>query len=182
LVLILWSFISYILISNTGFVTYLWCVYLCVFLCQCWNNIIIVHCYSAIAFAGVYLLHSFSLVFVGEGVVWGFELRALCLLGRCSTTWLFLRWMSLYAQAGLDCDPPVCVSSYSSGDGDEPPCSAYWLRWSLMNFFPELASKRNPPNLYLLSRSDYRLEPSYLPSHSYSFSTHFSINFLWLRL
>jgi hypothetical protein len=56
----------------------------------------------------------------GAGVVLGFELRALNLLGRYSTTWtipqpfllqVFLEIGSqMYAQAGLDSSPPIYAS------------------------------------------------------------------------
>jgi hypothetical protein len=34
----------------------------------------------------------------------------------------------------------------------------YWLRWGLVNFFLELASNHDPPDLNHSRRQDYRLE------------------------
>jgi hypothetical protein len=60
-----------------------------------------------------------------------FKLRALRLLGGCSTTLAmhlaFFKWGLHFCQASLDLDPPV-YASYKAGARYTSPCPAYGLR------------------------------------------------------
>lgn len=88
-------------------------------------------------------------------VVLGFECRSLCMINKCSTTWvipialyaLVNFWIRSHfdAWAGLDFNPPIYTPTY--------------LGWQFSNFFPEKSSNCDPPILSLLNSGDYRHEP-----------------------
>jgi hypothetical protein len=97
-------------------------------------------------------------------VVLGFELRALNLLGRCSTFWaimpphLFLLWcLKFFSGASLGLWPfHICFLPCNWDHSTEPPCLTSLLRWNLTNFLPRSAFNCDSPNLYLLNVWDYR--------------------------
>jgi hypothetical protein len=110
--------------------------------------------------------------FFGSSGVWT---RALCVLGRCSTTWTIpppLSALIIIQIVSQVLWPPwpepwsfyLCFSC-SWNDRHKIPYPTYWLRSGcLTNFFTELASNHDPPDLCLLSNQDYRCEPP-CPAH-----------------
>jgi hypothetical protein len=85
--------------------------------------------------------------------------KALSWLGRClpcephpqpCTGYSWVRVL-LYAQAGLDHDPPICASLHSWGWQAHATTHSHWLNWGLGNFLPRLALNCDPLNLCLPS-------------------------------
>jgi hypothetical protein len=123
-----------------------------------WLNF--VRWYSARATKCLYCLF---VCFVCHTRIW--KLRALHLLGRCSTTWampqpffalvIFLIGSHVfYPWSDLDCDPPTSSSSITGVIGVPPPQPlVYWDR-VLLTFLPGIASNCYPPDLHLMSSWD----------------------------
>jgi hypothetical protein len=110
-------------------------------------------------------------------VVLGFECRSLCMINKCSTTWvipialyaLVNFWIRSHfdAWAGLDFNPPIYTPTY--------------LGWQFSNFFPEKSSNCDPPILSLLNSGDYRHEPLSLalsPHYFLMYHYPFKVTFL----
>jgi hypothetical protein len=89
-------------------------------------------------FTGLIMLHCSYLTNLYCKSVPGFGLRALSLLGRCSTIWtmslglfallIFQMRSCIFAQASLDHNPPTSGLLFSCDDRCTPPCLACWLR------------------------------------------------------
>jgi hypothetical protein len=98
-----------------------------------------------------------------------FELRALSLLGKCSTTWAtapdhfcfsyFSSRVLWFYMLALDHNPPTYSLLCSSNDRCIPPCSAYLLRWGIATFWQGLASNHDPPDFCFPRSRDYRQKP-----------------------
>jgi hypothetical protein len=128
----------------------------------------VIHYYCSCIYLDFFVHGGFFVVVVCFVILW-FELRALCLLDRHSTTlvmlWFFVccfsySWDRVYdifmiafipRWHGLDCDPHI----YALVGGKK---GAYYtlrffllLRWRLTKFLPKLILNHYPPNLCLLS-------------------------------
>jgi hypothetical protein len=100
------------------------------------------------------------------------------LLGGCSTIWvmfpallalvLFPVWYHFCLGPAPDHDLPTYSLPHSCDSRSNPPCPAYWLRWSLANFLPRLALNIHPPYL----------PPSSWTNHPFSFLSFFFSSFL----
>jgi hypothetical protein len=90
------------------------------------------------------------------------------LLGGCSTIWvmfpallalvLFPVWYHFCLGPAPDHDLPTYSLPHSCDSRSNPPCPAYWLRWSPTNFLPRMASNCHLVHLCLLSSDNYKCE------------------------
>jgi hypothetical protein len=102
------------------------------------------------------------LLFLFYFLVLGFKLRALCLLGRYSTTWatqsvllcvLVIFEIQSCLTPGLAWIMILFVLSHVARltGMQRLPLHNHWLRRGLENFLPRLASNHDPPDLHLSS-------------------------------